>query len=141
MDLRALFCEYFADSSVLRHDAAGTITPDAQESALTAELLERFAPGPAYYRQVAEWMSEVADALQCAHDSGVIHRDIKPGNILIGEESHSAKIADYGIARVADANTTMTSKGTLLYQAPEVARGMFCRNMWTSVSSLLSSHA
>ena len=54
---------------------------------------------------------------------GIIHRDIKPANILIGGNDGNAKIADYGISRVASLDETMTSVGTLLYQAPEVSKG------------------
>ena len=54
---------------------------------------------------------------------GIIHRDIKPANILVGAKTCKAKIADYGIARHARLDGTMTSTGTPLYQAPEVARG------------------
>ena len=54
---------------------------------------------------------------------GIIHRDIKPSNILIGGRANNAKIADYGISRVADLDQTMTYTGTILYQAPEVSQG------------------
>ena len=56
------------------------------------------------------------------HSVGIIHRDIKPANILIGRKAMTAKIADFGISRIANVDGTMTIKGTLLYQAPEVSR-------------------
>ena len=66
---------------------------------------------------------ESAAGLLYLHNVGIIHRDIKPGNILIGGKDNNAKIADFGISRIADTNAAMTIKGTLVYQAPEVSRG------------------
>ena len=65
---------------------------------------------------------ETASGLNYLHTIGIIHRDIKPGNILIGGLMNTAKIADYGISRVATLDATMTHKGTPIYQAPEVTR-------------------
>ena len=66
-------------------------------------------------------MQESASGLLYLHSVGIIHRDIKPSNILIGLKS-KAKIADYGISRVANISEAMTIKGTLIYQAPELSR-------------------
>ena len=66
---------------------------------------------------------ESAAGLLYLHNVGIIHRDIKPGNILVGGQNKNAKIADYGISRVATLDATMTIKGTLIYQAPELSRG------------------
>ena len=66
---------------------------------------------------------ESAAGLLYLHNVGIIHRDIKPGNILVGGQHKNAKIADYGISRVATLDATMTIKGTLVYQAPELSRG------------------
>jgi len=72
-------------------------------------------------------MSEVAEGLQCAHDRGVIHRDVKPANIMRMSDG-SVKIMDFGIARFARATATRLTHtglviGTLLYMAPEQFSG------------------
>src|SRR3954451_17362915 len=80
-------------------------------------------------QQVAQIGAQVADALIAVHAAGVIHRDVKPGNILIGEGDRSdglVKITDFGISRAGgDVSLTQTGvvKGTPAYLSPEVARG------------------
>ncbi|MGV9710550.1 serine/threonine-protein kinase [Gordonia sp. NPDC003424] len=79
--------------------------------------------------QAAQIGAQVADAMAEAHAAGIIHRDIKPGNILISTAARSAglvKITDFGISRVKDevaATQSGVITGTPAYFAPEVARG------------------
>src|SRR5262249_22089283 len=71
-------------------------------------------------------MTQICDGLAYAHQQGIVHRDIKPGNIFI-LRSGAVKILDFGVARVmsSGANLTRTGliMGTLRYMAPEQARG------------------
>lgn len=66
-------------------------------------------------------IGQASQALDYAHRQGIVHRDIKPGNILYNESDERIKVSDFGIARVTD--TTMTRTGTILgspsYMAPE----------------------
>jgi len=74
----------------------------------------------------AQIIMRVLAAVQHAHQNGVIHRDIKPQNILIDKEG-AVKVADFGIARVANAQTmnqdTETVMGSVYYFSPEQAKG------------------
>lgn len=78
--------------------------------------------GHSYHSRVAEVLADVADALQYAHENGVIHRDVKPGNILV-DPGGRPLLVDFGIAREIDRKTqTLFPVGTPHYMSPEQAR-------------------
>jgi len=88
-----------------------------------ASLLRRNGPLPP--RQAARLVAEVARALDAAHDRGIVHRDVKPGNIMLTVGGR-VKVADFGIARAwADAGLTLpgTTLGSVHYFSPEQALG------------------
>ncbi len=90
---------------------------------LTGSLMDRVQrDGPLPVEEATRHIAAVLDALQLAHDNGVIHRDVKPQNILLDERG-TPKLADFGIARVSEHTGQHTSGGALLgtlaYMAPE----------------------
>ena len=74
-----------------------------------------------YYRRITQWMADVAEALQHAHEQGVIHRDMKPSNLVLGADGR-VMITDFGLARSED-HPALTASGALLgtarYMSPE----------------------
>ena len=76
------------------------------------------------WREVLHFSTQIAKALEHAHSRGIIHRDIKPHNIMILKDG-SVKVADFGIARVSSAQSTLTREalGSVHYISPEQAKG------------------
>jgi eukaryotic-like serine/threonine-protein kinase len=118
-------------------DHPGVVTVyDAGADGPTRFIVMEFVPGksladilrehsPLEPARAADIAAQTADALSAAHARGIIHRDIKPGNIMVTPDG-SVKVLDFGIARAVDSGTltqTATVLGTSAYMAPEQALG------------------
>jgi WD40 repeat protein len=89
-------------------------------------LAQRLAAGPLPPREAAELMARVADAIEYAHSRGVIHRDLKPGNILLDRDGHP-RVTDFGLAKKVEGDSALTASGQIMgtpnYMPPEQAGG------------------
>ena len=100
-------------------------------------IVMEFIPGPSVAvllrertrlapREAAELIAQVADGLAAAHAAGLIHRDVKPANILVDPETRRARIVDFGLAVVPEAPGSIAESaliGTPSYMSPEQASG------------------
>jgi tetratricopeptide (TPR) repeat protein len=92
-----------------------------------ANLKEVMQQGRALsFEQIADIIAQVADALDFAHSKGIVHRDVKPANVIL-LEGYRAKITDFGIAKIASGVSNLTTTGQFLgtpnYMAPEQIKG------------------
>src|SRR5438094_6044228 len=88
-------------------------------------LAQRLSGGPLSGRVAARYVGAVARAMHHAHQHGILHRDLKPGNVLMTSKGE-AKITDFGLAKKLDeASETRTGAimGTVSYMPPEQAMG------------------
>jgi tetratricopeptide (TPR) repeat protein len=100
--------------------AAASSAPTVPPAAQATSAAPRDA---AYFRRAAEWGMQAAEALDCAHALSVVHRDVKPANLLV-DAAGRLWVTDFGLAQVpSDARLTMTGDlvGTLRYMSPEQA--------------------
>lgn len=95
-------------------------------------LAERLQSGPLPVKEGLTLAAEIAEAMEEAHEQGVVHRDLKPSNIAVTAKGH-AKVLDFGLAKLlapaADPDLTLSASethgaiGTLMYMSPEQAEG------------------
>jgi eukaryotic-like serine/threonine-protein kinase len=119
------------------YDAGTHELPDGGHRFIVMELisdptlLRRLADGPLHAYEVASLGAQLADALAYVHSRGIVHRDVKPANILISDEGSSGfkrtvKLTDFGVAHFVD-GTRLTSDGTIIgtaaYLSPEQVAG------------------
>jgi hypothetical protein len=106
------------------HDGTAFVVMAFVEGQSLAELLTQ--RGPFTEREAVRLIRQVLDALAAVHEQGVIHRDVKPSNILI-DAAGRAVLTDFGLARPEEPGTTLTSEGVVVgtpaYMAPEQAAG------------------
>ena len=93
------------------------------------DLNERLASGPMSWRDAVRIAIQIGEALQAVHCAGIVHRDVKPSNILIGTDG-AVKLTDFGVAKLLHRSRAKEASkaeivGTLLYMAPEQRSG--CR--------------
>lgn len=92
--------------------------------ALGGTLSARMGDYAGKWREIAELISRIAEAVQFAHSHGVLHRDLKPGNILF-DDGGLAFVSDFGLAKIvgtdSDLTRTLALMGTPNYMAPEMA--------------------
>jgi serine/threonine protein kinase len=110
------------DTGVTEDGVCFLVTEFIEGNTLEATLHQ----GPLEARRAARLIAETADALQYAHEHGVIHRDVKPSNVLLDSEGRP-HVADFGLAKRDAGGETMTSDGRVMgtpaYMSPEQARG------------------
>ncbi|MCP4656959.1 MAG: serine/threonine protein kinase [bacterium] len=135
-DLRKRFLREAEISGNLQHKNIVTVFAFGYEQEIPY-LVQEYLPGedlrelikrkaPLVPRDKLDYLRQVAQGLVYAHSQGVIHRDIKPGNVRLLEDGTN-KIMDFGIAKLASAETQLTQKGvtmgTASYLPPEQVRG------------------
>jgi serine/threonine-protein kinase len=133
-DTRARFEQEARLAARLHHPNAVTVFDSGEHEGTPFIVMEhvagetlaaRIARGPLDAAAARRLGAQVLDALGAAHALGIVHRDVKPGNILLTADGH-AKLADFGIAKSADgASHTSVGQvvGTLAYLAPERIQG------------------
>ena len=134
-EVRARTVREAKTAAKLKHPNIVTIHDIADTPAMSFIIME-FVDGPTLEHvlkakrrlkmdEVLSVIGATADALDFAHEHGVVHRDVKPANIML-EGENSVKVMDFGIAK-SDGSTSLTSVGSILgsphYMSPEQARG------------------
>ena len=103
--------------------SVATGSPNRDTAPVAALVTQKTRRDKAHFRRLAELIAQAADALEYAHSMGVVHRDIKPGNLML-DEGGNLWVTDFGLAKLETAvELTMSGDllGTLRYMSPEQA--------------------
>jgi len=98
---------------------------ESAEATTSSDSVPVLAKHERYFRRVAAWIRDTADALHYAHSHGIIHRDIKPANLILSRDGR-IMMADFGLAKSANEHSVTVAGaivGTMRYMSPEQARG------------------
>jgi serine/threonine protein kinase/Flp pilus assembly protein TadD len=109
--------------AALHQGGEAPCSPESATAPVATARTERSRRDTPTFRQIAEWGVQAAEALEHAHSVGIVHRDVKPANLMVDARS-LLWVTDFGLARTAgDAGLTMTGDvlGTLRYMSPEQA--------------------
>lgn len=118
-DVRARFADEARSAARLCHPNIVAVHDFGEHDDVPYIVMERlpgrtladiFAQGPVPSAQVRAMLGDVLSALEVAHGAGVLHRDIKPGNILVTAGADRLKVADFGIAKSGGAAHTLTGQ-------------------------------
>src|ERR1044071_121486 len=124
-------------AGILHHPAIVTVHDIGQDDSGTSFIAMEYVEGnnlkevlaqgrTLSFDTIGDIVAQVADALDFAHSKGIVHRDVKPANIIL-LEGHRAKITDFGIAKIASGAANLTTTGQFLgtpnYMAPEQIKG------------------
>ena len=110
-------------TAVIAVEATGNRAPT--DTAASDPMTAAFHANPVYWQSIARIGWQIADALQYAHEQGVLHRDIKPGNLLLDAQG-TVWVTDFGLAKAIDQDDLSRSGdvvGTLRYMSPEQLNG------------------
>ncbi len=135
-DLRARFQREAETIAALEHPAIVPVydfgeDPESQQPYIVMRLMtggslaDRLQAGPLDLSETVRLYRQLAPALDRAHTRGVVHRDLKPGNVLF-DDTGNAYVADFGLAKLTDSTTQLSATGmmgTPAYMSPEQARG------------------
>lgn len=136
----AALCETLSSDVTLQSaDGKAATLVSGEGTAASSSTQISTTSGSSYFDQVATMMAEVADALEHAHEHGVIHRDVKPSNLLLGPDGRLS-INDFGLARMLEQpGMTVSGEfvGSPLYMSPEqITAGRVALDHRTDIYSL-----